>query len=131
VARDRDRDDWRTFRVDRLLEVTATGHLVAPVDPPDPVAFVQEAITRAPYRHQARVELLAPLEEIRPRVPPTVGALAPIDASRTMLTTGADQLDVLVFHLAALGVDFVVHEPDALRDEVAAIARRLTAAAGR
>jgi predicted DNA-binding transcriptional regulator YafY len=131
VARDRDRDDWRTFRVDRLLEVTATGHLVVPVDPPDPVAFVQEAITRAPYRHQARVELLAPLEEIGPRVPPTVGALTPIDASRTMLTTGADHLDVLVFHLAALGVDFVVHEPDALRDEVAAIARRLTAAAAR
>ena len=92
---------------------------------------MQQAITTAPYRHQARVELLAPIDELRPLVPPTVGALEPIDASRTMLTTGADDLHVLVFHLAALGVDFVVHEPAALRDEVAAVARRLTAAAAR
>ena len=131
VAHDRDRDDWRTFRVDRLLAVSATGHIVRLVDPPDPVAFVQQAITLAPYRYQARVELLAPLDEIRPRVPPTVGALTPIDASRTMLATGADELDVLVFHLAALGVDFVVHEPAVLRAEVARVGALLLAAAAR
>ena len=79
VARDRDRDDWRTFRVDRLIDVVATGHIVRLVDPPDPVAFVQESITLAPYRHQARVELLAPIEDVRPLVPATSGALEPID----------------------------------------------------
>lgn len=131
VAHDRDRGDWRTFRVDRLIEVTATGHIVHAVDPPDPVAFVQRAITLAPYRHQARVELFAPLDAVRPLVPPTVGALEPIDASRTMLITGADDVHVLVFHLVGLGVDFVVHAPPALRDEVARVGRLLTTAAGR
>ena len=128
VAHDRDRGEWRTFRVDRLLEVAPTGHLVRVADPPDPVAFVQEAITRAPYRHQARVELLAALDDMRPRVPATVGLLEPIDAHRTMLVTGADDLHVLVFHLVALDVEFVVHEPAALREECAAVGRRLTAA---
>jgi predicted DNA-binding transcriptional regulator YafY len=131
VAHDRDRDDWRTFRVDRLLDVTPTGHIVRLVDPPDPVAFVQRAITSAPYRHQARVELLAPIDDVRPLVPPTTGALDAIDATRTMLSTGADDLPVLVFHLVALGVDFVVHEPPELQAEVTAAARRLSTAAAR
>ncbi len=131
VARDRDREDWRTFRVDRLTDVVATGHIVRLVDPPDPVAFVQESITLAPYRHQARVELLAPIEEVRPLVPATSGALEPIDHQRTMLVTGADDLQLLVFHLAGLGVDFVVHEPTALRDEIGRVGRLLVAAAAR
>ncbi len=40
VARDVERAGWRSFRVDRLLAVEATGHQVAIEDPPDPVAFV-------------------------------------------------------------------------------------------
>jgi predicted DNA-binding transcriptional regulator YafY len=131
VAHDRDRDAWRTFRVDRLVDIVATGHIVRLVDPPDPVAFVQAAITLAPYRYQARVELLAALDDVRHLVPATTGALEAIDATRTMLTTGADDLHVLVFHLVALGVEFVVHEPVALRDECAAVGARLSAAASR
>lgn len=129
VAHDRDRDDWRTFRVDRLIDVRATGHIVTPSDPPDPAAFVQAAIAIAPYRHQARVELLAPIDVVRPLVPATTGILTPIDDERTQLVTGGDDLHFLVFHLVGLGVDFVVHEPAALRDELAVAARRLAAAA--
>lgn len=131
VARDRDRADWRTFRVDRLRAVEATGHRVDIVDPPDPVAFVQRAITTAPYRHRARIELDASLDALVDLVPATVGLLEPIDDQRTMLTTGADSLDLLTFHLLSLGVDFRVHETDALREHIAAAAGRLTAAAER
>jgi predicted DNA-binding transcriptional regulator YafY len=131
VARDCERESWRTFRVDRLLDVTPTGHVVALTDPPEPVAFVQSAITTAPYRYQARVELAAPIDDVRVLVPPTVGVLEPIDARRTMLTTGADDVQALVAHLARLGVDFTVHEPDELRAAVATAGRRLTEAAVR
>lgn len=128
VAHDRDRDDWRTFRVDRLLAVEPTGHRITLVDPPDPVAFVHEAITVAPYRHQARIELRAPIDVVRPMAPVTVGILEAIDDDRTMFTTGGDDLHLLVFHLIAIGVDFVVHEPEALRAECAAVAARLLGA---
>ena len=124
VAHDRDRRAWRTFRVDRLLDVTPTGHVVQLVDPPDPATFVQRAITLAPYRFQARVELLAPIDAVRPLVPATVGALDAIDDERTMLTTGGDDLDLLVGHLVALGVELVVHEPPALRGGVPGDRRR-------
>ena len=130
VAHDRGRAGWRTFRVDRLLEVHPTGHLVRLVDPPDPVAFVQRAITAAPYRYHARIELAAPLDALRVRIPPTVGVLEPIDDEHTMLTTGADDLHAIVVHVAGLGVDFRIHEPDALRAAAGAMARRLARAAG-
>jgi predicted DNA-binding transcriptional regulator YafY len=128
VARDRDRADWRTWRVDRMIDVEATGHRVEIVDPPDPVAFVQAAITVAPYRHRAVVELHAPLAELTELVPPTVGLLEPIDEQRTMLTTGGDSLDVLTFHILALGVAFDVHGSAELIEHMTAAARRLAAA---
>ncbi|MET0327012.1 MAG: YafY family protein [Ilumatobacteraceae bacterium] len=128
VARDRDRADWRTWRVDRIVEVEATGHRVDIVDPPDPVAFVQAAITVAPYRHRAVVELAAPITALTEHVPPTVGLLEPIDEDRTLLTTGGDSLDLLTFHVLSLGVDFHVRESAELRDHMATAARRLSAA---
>jgi predicted DNA-binding transcriptional regulator YafY len=128
VARDVDRSAWRTLRVDRLLAVEATGHRVVIEDPPDPVAFVQAAISTTAYRHQARVELAASLAAVAPLVPPSTGILEAVGDDRTMLTTGGDDLDLIVFHLLALGVDFVVHEPPALRDHLARVTRRLAAA---
>ena len=103
-----------------MIDVEATGHRVEIVDPPDPVAFVQAAITVAPYRHRAVVELLAPLAELTELVPPTVGLLEPIDERRTMLTTGGDSLELLTFHVLSLGVDFHVHESAQLREHMAA-----------
>ena len=105
-----------------------TGHRVVLDDPPEPVTFVQAAITVEPYRQRARVELDAPLDVIAELVPPTVGVLEAIDDERTMLTTGADTLDLLTHHLLRLDVDFRIHEPAALREHVAAAARRLSAA---
>jgi predicted DNA-binding transcriptional regulator YafY len=128
VARDVDREAWRSLRVDRLLSVEATGHRTTIDDPPDPVAFVQAAVSTTAYRHQARVELAAPVDVVAPLVPPSTGILEPIDQRRTMLTTGGDDLDVIVFHLLTLGIDFVVHEPPALREHIAVVARRLAAA---
>jgi predicted DNA-binding transcriptional regulator YafY len=128
VARDRDRADWRTFRIDRIEELHATGHRVVIDDPPDPVSFVQASITTAPYLHRARVELAAPLTELADLVPPTVGVLEPVDDATTMLTTGVDNLNLLTYHLLNLGVDFRVMETEAVREHLAGAAERLVMA---
>ena len=122
VARDRDRAAWRTLRIDRMSDVQATGHRVDIVDPPDPVAFVQAAITTAPYRHQARIELAAPVDEVAALVPPTVGHLEPVDEHTTILTTGADDVGLLAHHIVSLGFPFRVLESDALRERLREIA---------
>jgi predicted DNA-binding transcriptional regulator YafY len=122
VARDRDRAGWRTLRIDRMSDVVATGHRVEIIDPPDPVAFVQDAITTAPYRHQARIELAAPLADVAARVPATVGTLEPVDEHTTILTTGSDDVDALAYHLVSLGFPFRVLESDVLRERLREIA---------
>jgi predicted DNA-binding transcriptional regulator YafY len=57
--------------------------------------------------------------------------LEAIDERTTLLTTGADALDTLALHVVMLGVDFTIIEPDALRNRMRELARRLDAGARR
>ena len=125
VARDLDRDDWRTFRADRIEAPQITGIRFVPRDPPDAASFVATAVTAAPYQFRARVLMHAPAQVIAEQVPPTVGVIEPVDAGSCLLTTGADALDWIAFHLAWLGADFTVLEPPELIEHVRALAGRL------
>jgi predicted DNA-binding transcriptional regulator YafY len=129
VARDTERDDWRTFRVDRISAPQATGVRFALADPPDAAAFVANAVTTAPYRYRARVLLHQRAEIIAERMPPTVGVIEPAGQDRCLLTTGSDSLDAITVHLAMLGADFTVLEPPELTARLRALADRLRAAA--
>jgi len=115
VARDIRKDDWRTFRVDRIADPEATGHRFTFVDPPDPVAMVSRGTAVAVYAHTAVVELAAPLERAARHVPASTGLLEPIDAETTLLTIGADDLGWFVRVLAGLPMPVSVREPDELR----------------
>lgn len=128
VARDVDRDDWRTFRVDRISAPRADGGRFVPRDPPDAASFVATAITTAPYRFRARVLVRAPAPDIAERMPPTVGMLEVIDDTTCLLTAGADVLDAIAFQLAMLGAEFTVLEPPELIDHVRTLAGRLSRA---
>jgi len=128
VARDTDRADWRTFRVDRITGPLATGRRFTSVDPPDAAAFVSAGLSTAPYRYQARVLLRVDLAAAAQLVPPTVGSLA-VGEGGTILTTGSDSLDALALHLAFLGCGFEVLDPPELRTHLVELSRRLAAAA--
>jgi len=128
VARDLGRDDWRTFRADRIEQPRLTGMRFVPRDPPDAAAFVARAVTTAPYRYQARVLVHAPAEVVADQVPPSVGVLEP-SGNGCVLTSGADSLDMLAFHIAAMDIDFTVLEPPELIERAAALATRLAKAA--
>ncbi|MEE6261393.1 helix-turn-helix transcriptional regulator [Plantactinospora sonchi] len=125
VARDEDRDDWRTFRVDRISEPRAAGGRFTPCDPPDAAAFVADSITTAPYRFRARVLVHAPAEQVADRVPSSVGVVESVDAGHCLLVTGADSVTGIAVHLALLGQDFTVLEPPELVAELAVVADRL------
>jgi len=123
VARDTGRDDWRTFRVDRIGAPVTAGARFVPRDPPDAAAFVADSVTVAPYRFRARVVVHAPLAAVAEHVTPTSGMLEPDGADRCVLTTGSDSLDMMAFHLAALGAEVTILEPP----ELIARARELAA----
>ena len=132
VAWDRRRQDWRTFRVDRLANPAATGVRFAQRALPakDAVTYVEQSISGAPSRYEARVTLHAPAEQIRGRVPSHWGTVEPVDAHSCEYRTGDDDITWLSLRIAMLGVDFDVHEPPELARHLRALAARLRRAAG-
>ena len=71
VAWDRRREDWRSFRVDRLDRPASMGVRFAARALPakDPAAYVEQSISAAPNRYAARVTVHASMEEITSRLP--------------------------------------------------------------
>jgi predicted DNA-binding transcriptional regulator YafY len=131
VAWDRNRYDWRTFRLDRVTKPASTGVRFVPRQLPakDAAVYVKQSITSAPNRFEAIVTLHAPADEFTSRVPAHWGTIEPIDAHTCKCTTGDDDLRWLAWRIAMLGVDFDVHEPPELIEHLRALAARLRRAA--
>ena len=127
MAWDVDRDDWRTFRLDRMREVVATTWRFRAREHSDPVAatHVQRSVTEAPYRHLARVRLRARPDEVRELVPPQVGRVEDDRDGWCVLVAGGDDLDWLAVHVARLGFEAQVLDPPELREAAATLAHRL------
>ncbi|TWF80573.1 putative DNA-binding transcriptional regulator YafY [Pseudonocardia hierapolitana] len=130
MAWDVDRGDWRTFRLDRMRDVTATTWRFRPREHPDPVSYVQRSVTAAPYRYLARVRLHARPDEVRDLVPPQVGRVEDDRDGWCVLVVGGVDLDWLAVHIARLGFEAEVLEPPELREAAARLARRVAAMAG-
>jgi predicted DNA-binding transcriptional regulator YafY len=132
VAWDCDREDWRTFRVDRLARLSPAGTRFTPRALPndDPAAFVAANLSGAPSRYQARVTLHAPAEQVTGRPLFTGSTVEPIDGETCELRTSDDSLDWLAVRVTMLGVDFEIHEPPELVERVRELAARLQRAAG-
>ena len=60
LAFDRDRQDWRSLRLDRMRDVRAHGSTFVARNAPDAAAYVRRSISASPYRHVARVRYFAP-----------------------------------------------------------------------
>jgi predicted DNA-binding transcriptional regulator YafY len=131
VARDLDKGEWRSFRLDRLRDVAPTGVRSRPPDPPDAARFVSEGISSGPYRWRARVLLDAPADVVASRVPATVAVVEAVGERQCMVTSGSDSLDAIALHLALLDIPFTPLEPPGLRDRCAVLADRLRQAAAR
>jgi predicted DNA-binding transcriptional regulator YafY len=133
VAWDNGREDWRTFRVDRIESTpSGAGRYMAREPPAQDIAgYVARGISAVRETHQARVLLYAPLATVAPRVPPANGTLEAVDEHTCLLHTGADWLGGLAIYVAMIGVDFEVLDPPELADEIRRLAERFTRAVDR
>ena len=124
VGYDRRRDDWRTYRVDRISAVTLTGRRFTGHELPaaDALEFVRAGIKQIPRRYDVKVLVRAPLADVAA----VVGRWAELSetADGTTMTMPTDDLFWPLAVLATLEADFEVESPDELRDQVASVSRR-------
>ncbi|NES31507.1 WYL domain-containing protein [Micromonospora terminaliae] len=131
VAFDPARDDWRTFRVDRISPRTPTGPRFAARDlPGDVVDRVRHGVSAAAWRHRATVRVHAPAEVVAERINAAVGTVEPAGETACLLHTGADRLETIAVWLGVLDLDFTVEDPPELADLLRTLAARYLRAAG-
>lgn len=125
VARDRDRQAWRTYRVDRITRPELTGTRYRFVDPPDPVALVAEGTGIAPWDLVARLRVHAPAATVGKIIPPSQGVVEDIDGTTCGVRFAANELGPLVDVVVRLPWPFEIVDPPELRTAVHDHARRL------
>ncbi len=130
VAWDTDRDDWRTFRVDRIRPGMSPGPRFTPreLTDADVQAMVSRGVPASARRHQARVTVHAPAAVLGERFGPWLGTITALDDDSCVLETGADSIESLAVYLGMLGADFTVNEPPELVAALRSLATRYAAA---
>jgi predicted DNA-binding transcriptional regulator YafY len=124
VAYDRDRQDWRSFRVDRITEPRTSGQTFRPRDLPaeDALSFVQAGIRRMPHRYAVRVLLDADPDQVAA----VVGRWGTVSGTPgdVVLEMSVDSLEWPMFVLANLEANFSVESPPELVEAVSRVAER-------
>ncbi|MFC5637751.1 helix-turn-helix transcriptional regulator [Streptomyces bullii] len=133
VAWDLEREDWRTFRVDRITPKPPHGPRFVPREPPaeDLAAYVSEGVSTRVYAAHSVIRILVPVEQAAERVSPSAGTLEAEGPGSCLLRTGAASLDALVVHVMMLGFAFEVLEPAELIEAVRTARDRLDGALAR
>lgn len=129
LAYDRDRDDWRTFRLDRMASPWGTRIRFDPRPVPGGSAaeYVERSLRMTPMRYQVMATVRAPASEVEPRFRRGEAEVEPIDETSCRVHIQGDALEWLAFVFIWLDLDFTVHEPPELVDYMENLSRRLVA----
>ncbi|WP_129664446.1 helix-turn-helix transcriptional regulator [Phytoactinopolyspora endophytica] len=116
VAWDLGRADWRTFRVDRLVDPFPTGVRFQPRELPssDAATFVRESLASIPTQYQVEVVIQAPAADVA-NVVRQWATVEPIDDASCRMLMNVDDLSWPALVLGALGAEFDVVNPPELR----------------
>ncbi len=127
-----EREDWRTFRVDRVDEPFATGARFTPRELPggDAAELLGRSLRGRQEGLELDVSFDAPASFVAARLP---GYLAPEPTGGTtcrLRTRAADSVEWLAVRLALVDCEFTVHGPRELASYVVELGARLGRAGG-
>jgi len=131
AAWDVDRDDRRTFRVDRMELRAPTGPRFTPRPlPPDDelAADLARGVAEATWRYRAQIVVHSPAAHVRARLPIPVEVRA-LGTDRCTFEPGADHPQMLALYLGLLDADFEVIDSPELADALRSLAARYQRAA--
>jgi predicted DNA-binding transcriptional regulator YafY len=128
VAWDRDRTDWRTFRVDRISPRTPNGPRFTHRDPPDGdvAEYLRRKLGFDMWPIRPKVRLHAPASEFTGKVN---GIVTPIDDRTCLLELASDSYELAALVVGMLGVGFEVESPPEFAEHLRALSERFAAAA--
>lgn len=131
IAWDPERDDWRTFRADRITPKIPGGPRFTPRELPEAeiTARLQRGVGTATWRYDARVLLHAPAADVRAKLPLPV-EIEELGPDRCEIRVGSDTPQMLTLYLGLLDVDFEVIDAPELSAALTTLADRLRRAAG-
>jgi predicted DNA-binding transcriptional regulator YafY len=123
----------RTFRLDRIEDVTVQPDTFEVPTGFDPAARVLAGLAGLPRRHEVSVRVQGPADELRSRLPASMAMVEPLPPDHAddhgpgwaRVRLQAERLDWVPALLAGLDRPFVIESPHALRDQVRALAERL------
>ncbi|WP_178945522.1 YafY family protein [Kocuria sp. TGY1127_2] len=135
LAFDTDRQDERTFRVDRIRSVRSIGGTFALPRPHETEGHLLESFANADYRWHVVLRIRQTADRIRAHLPLSVARLEGLDRTADQgcedapswyrAEIHAENLDWLPSVIAALDCEVVIDRPNELRDRVRATATRM------
>jgi len=130
---DVEREDWRTFRVDRVQLRRPNGPRFTPRPLTDEEVTdrISRGLATATWHYRARVTVHAPAAVIATRLPAAI-TIEPLDAERCVIHVGSDNPAMLALYLGMLDADFTVDPASApeLAEHLRTVAARYSRAAG-
>jgi predicted DNA-binding transcriptional regulator YafY len=133
VAWDVDRDDWRTFRIDRLSPRTPTGPRFKPRAAPDGdvTAYLTRRLSTGPWPATTTVTVHQPAEVVAQRIWPGMGVVEALSDSECLLHLGAPTHADLAWMVTAGGFDFTAAGPPEFIDALRTLGERCLRAISR
>jgi len=131
LAFDLDRDDWRTFRLDRVTKLDATGARATTREVPggDVAAFVASRTMRLAPTYPADLMIHAPAAQVVDRLgAPPPGTLTDQPAGTCRWLAPPDTLEWHALRLASIGLPFEVNGPVELAAHLSSTAALFQAA---
>ncbi|WP_265445550.1 helix-turn-helix transcriptional regulator [Flexivirga meconopsidis] len=123
MAFDLDRDDWRSFRLDRMTQVRASTFGFTPREAPDAEEFIRRSV-HSGWDQEATLRLHCPAAEVREHVGGW-GQLTAIDERSCELRVGSHDVELMAWWLLRLPVDFEVVDNEELVAAYRRIAQRV------
>jgi predicted DNA-binding transcriptional regulator YafY len=119
------RQSQRLFRLDRMTMVTTLDVSFTPPAGIQPQDAIRTALAAVPRRWSVSVMMLAPIDEVRSRVPLSHGHFTACGDCSTQIQVEVDDLRWMARTLAGAGLPFVVESPPELPDAIRAYALEL------
>lgn len=132
LAYDPDRNDWRTFRVDRIHRPSRTHRPNTPRELPasDTGSYLTQSFATASYRYTARMAVRLPADSVRGGVfgpiPGDIDDHAPDRCTVRLSANSPELVTQYIAAIAALGAEFSLEAPDEITERLHNLAQRLT-----